>query len=238
MPQAFILGGTKGLGLALAWESHVRGITPVITGRAVFGDAAKKFPHGSESFYIDLSDKESLRHSLASVGYYASGAPYFFWVAGLGQEKPFVETTSKERGLLMNTHILGPWEVLQTYLKERGSNPSHIVVIASTSSWRLRNRETVYCTVKSGKAAFARNLANEISLPSMVTLINPGGIRTPNFWGEKRDISGYMTPETVARIIWDEATSQKNKFKEVNIMRTNDGQPVVSYGPRTPEIAE
>ena len=97
----------------------------------------------------------------------------------------------------------------------------------------------MYCALKAAKAAFTRNFARELvrDLPgSKVTLINPGGLKTPNFWKNSgQDISKFMDPNEVAKIIWNEIERQEEPFKEVNILRKSDGGHNISYGPRIPE---
>lgn len=102
----------------------------------------------------------------------------------------------------------------------------------------MRENETLYCALKAAKAAFTRNFARELvrDLPgSKVTLVNPGGIKTDFFEGTNTDTSNFMRPSVVAKIIWDEIGIQEGPFKEIQIMRNDDGSPNVSYGSRASE---
>jgi NAD(P)-dependent dehydrogenase (short-subunit alcohol dehydrogenase family) len=162
--------------------------------------------------------------------------PYFFWVAGIHLKKPLLKATLPEMNRMIDVHFRTPMELIKGFHATRQS-PYHLVVIASTSSWRLREHETIYCALKAAKAAFARNFARELAedLPgSKVTLVNPGGLATPNFWGGQ-DVSKFMDPSVVAGIIWDKVQSQKKLYRELQIMRRDDGTPRITYGPRTPE---
>ena len=143
---------------------------------------------------------------------------------------------------MIATHFSGPVRVLQLLhlgLHYTLKHPYHLITIASTSSWKIRENETLYCALKAAKAAFTRNFARELvrDLPgSKITLVNPGGIKTGLFKGTDQDISNFMDPDLIARIIWNDVIGQTVPFQEVQIMRNDDGSPIVSYGPRVPEM--
>lgn len=241
MPKtALIIGGTKGLGLSLAWEAYNREIFLIIAGRSVY---SKKVviasPPVADRLELDLTDPESVQR-VAHLQ--PRPLDYVFWVAGNFSRQHFSEMATERIDKMIDTHLRGPLRSLQ--LLHIGlacilKKPYHLVTIASTSSWRIRENESLYCALKAAKAAFTRNFAKELvrDLPgSKVTLVNPGGIKTGLFEGTGQDISNFMEPDVVARIIWDEVEKQQSPFKEVQIMRNDDGSPNVSYGPRMPEL--
>lgn len=245
MAHSFILGGTKGLGLAIARESYRRGLEPIIAGRSVTGGlvtgiAADELPPKHIGLRVDLSRPSPWPFVpvLATLD-----IDYFFWVAGIALTKPFVSTSDEELTAMVNTHLASPVRFIRDFYRARiqDGHPCHLVTVASTSSWRLREDEAVYCAVKAAKAAFTRNFSRELArdLPgSRTILVNPGGIRTPNFWrDDPRDISKFMDPDAVAGIIWDELRGPGSPtFREMQIIRQDDGSPRVEYGPRTPEM--
>ncbi|MBI3274357.1 MAG: SDR family oxidoreductase, partial [Candidatus Colwellbacteria bacterium] len=198
-----------------------------------------KFPPGSRYFLLDLADPESVeqisRRRIEPVD-------YLFWVSGKLSRVPLDQMVSDEVDEMIGINLSGPVRAIQLihfdqhYLVKK---PYHLVTIASTSSWRMRNNETLYCALKAAKAAFTRNFARELvrDLPgSKATLVNPGGIKTGLFQDVDQDTTNFMDPDEVARIIWNEVERQKEQFKEVQVMRTEDGRPDVSYGPRLPEL--
>lgn len=241
LKTALIIGGTRGLGFSLAWESHNRQIKPIITGRSVDQKSIRSFPPSSysDSFKLDLSDPKSVEELARRR---PEPLDYIFWVAGNFSRKPLDKTPPGKIDSMITTHLSGPVRALQLIhlvLHYTLKRPYHLVTIASTSSWRIREDETLYCALKAAKAAFTRNFARELvrDLPgSKVTLVNPGGIKTGLFEGTGQDISNFMDSDVVARLIWSEVEHQKEPFKEVQIMRNDDGSPTVSYGPRMPEL--
>ena len=237
---ALILGGTKGLGLSLSWEAHNRQVRPIIAGRSTGDTVNETFPPSYDFLRLDLSDPESVEQQFArrSVG----PVDYVFWVAGNFHRQALDKMPPEWIESMVGTHLSGPvraLELIHFQLHYSLKHPYHLVTIASTSYWRIRDNESLYCALKAAKAAFTRNLALELGrdLPgSKTTLINPGGMRTALFDGTGQDVSKFMDPDDVAKIIWDEVESQQSLFKEVQIMRDSNGDPSVSYGPRTPEL--
>lgn len=234
---ALILGGTKGLGLSLAWEAYERGIRPIIAGRSAMVNDV--FPPGAKWMVLDLTDKESVE----TIGRCRiEPLDFIFWVAGVLKRRPLDKMSPESLNSMIATHLTGPVRALQLLhlgLHYVLKHPYHLVAIASTSSWRIRENETLYCALKAAKAAFTRNFARELvrDLPgSKTTSINPGGIKTKLFEGTGQDISNFMESDVVAGIIWDEIQNQQDPFKELQIMRNEDGSPNVSYGPRMPEL--
>lgn len=224
--RALILGGTKGLGLglALAEECRKRGIVPIIAGRSASADIK-----------IDLTDESPFGELKALLE--KGAVEYLFWVAGIFYRGPFAEMSAGNIDAMIATHLSGPLRVLQLFHSSQ-KRPYHLIVIASISSWRLRDNETLYCALKAAKASFARNFAKELLRErpgSRVTLVNPGGIKTPFWRGTSQDTSGFMEPSVVASLILKEIQNQQDSFKEIQIIRGEGGSPILEKGSRMPE---
>lgn len=235
---ALILGGTKGLGLSLAWEADRRQIKPIITGRSA-GDKKVKaiLPSDSVGIYVDFrlnADITLKPQALADLD-------YVFWVAGVLKEKPLKDFTYKEIMEMTEIHYTGPIEFLRNLTRNQFNRKKsfHLITISSTSSWRIRDNQAIYCSLQAAKSAFTTNFSRELArdLPGSKTmLVHPGGMKTDLFKGTNTDTFNFMDTDVVAKIIWDEVESQRSSFKELQIMRNDDGSPNVSYGPRTPEL--
>ncbi len=237
MKRSLILGGSKGLGLALADELAVYGFPPLIIARTD--------PHTDHTWlYGDLTIP-ILWEGIAPV---LSEVQYVFWVAGAFLRKPLTDCTQDELRNMTSVHLSGAIDAitgihrLMKLARPLGAEPGrpyHLVTICSTSSWRIRDNETIYCALKAAKAHFTRNFARELvrDLPgSKVTLVHPGGMKTENFWRDTaQDITGFMDPRIVALEIMERAYSQKKVYDEYSIMRNDDGTPNVKEGIPTPE---
>jgi len=232
---ALIIGGTKGLGLSLAWEAQRREIWPMITGRSVH-KSASKFPPNCGWKTLDLTNWLSVEDFFEFYNCY----DYVVWNAGELIEKPFKDFTLKELLQMTLLHYVGPIEFLRNLItwQREYEKSFHLITISSTSSWRIRDNQAVYCSLQAAKSAFTSNLSRELArdLPgSKTTLFHPGGMKTRLFKGTKTDTSNFMDTDEVAKIIWNEVENQRTPFHEVQIMRNDDGSPNVSYGPRMPE---
>ncbi len=162
---------------------------------------------------------------------------HVFWVAGIHRKQQFMSATNEDVDLMTRTHFTGPVNILRECFRRAWRGPINLVTIASTSSYRVRDNETLYCALKAAKAHFTRNFARELArdLPGSKTLlVNPGGMNTDLLKGTA-DVSNFMDPAVVAKLIWDRIASQTLPFEEMNILRQDDGSPKVILGPQTPE---
>jgi len=165
---------------------------------------------------------------------------HLFWVAGIFLKKPFAACLPEETEAMVRTHLLGPLEFLRHFHRGRlrSGAPYHLVVVASTSSYRMREHESVYCMVKAGKAHFTRQFSRELAkdLPGSKTLlVNPGGMKTDFLADAGINTSMMMDPFAVSKVIWDSVDDQIEAFSELNILRSDKGEPLCSYGPKPPE---
>lgn len=236
MNHSLILGGTSGLGFEIAKQSLIRGITPVVTGHSV--KRSEPFTGFGKGIYLNFLDLPNVAHDL---GLAYKAAPHFdhvFWVAGVFKRQPFSEMKPEDIDAMTKVHLLGPLRALQTIMVAQ-KKPFHLTVIASNSSWRLREDESIYCMTKSAQATFTRQFAVELLRDrpgSKVTLVNPGGMATA-FWNKTgQDTSDYMSPGAVAMLVWNNLQSQIGNFRELQILRREDGMLSVEPGPRLPEI--
>ncbi len=226
--KAVILGGSKGLGLELAKETIARNIQPIVLGRS-----APNIPdyHHDVSYKVNLADSTSVGGCAARVGaWWDEDTLYFVWNAGVLEVAP-VDKINDPRGLIRTNldsavRIIESLVAFAKFLKR----PIHLVTISSTSSWKARKYQAHYCLTKAGQAAFSRALALELrdDLPwSRVTLVKPAGMKTKLFDEvEGTDITEFMDPQDVARVVWDEVLNQRNFFKEFQVDR-KDGKPII-----------
>ncbi len=235
MNSSLILGGTKGLGRALAAKSLQRGFPTTVVGRST-ADAAKEADLAAASLrQADLSDPTAFRDVLREGDRFT----HVFLVAGNFLRRPLVETSYDTHLQMANLHLLAPIELLKAFHRSRlaakplaatPGQPYHLVVISSTSSYRIRENEEMYCALQAAKAHFTRNWAGRMTrdLPgSKVTLVLPGGMKTGLFDGTGQDTSGYMDPLTVADIIWDRVLQQQERFRTI-VMERRGSEPDVS----------
>lgn len=228
-----VIGGTRGLGASLVRCTSQRGLRTVVYGRSVGVDHS-----GLQRRVLDLSDHNSVAACDVTLG----RPTLVFWVAGAFLKSPLTRTSDADIDGLTALLLTGPVKLLRRIL-EQDSGPIHLVTIASSSSWRRRENETLYCALKAAQAQFTRALVPELveaHPANRVTLIQPGGLAVPDFHtGLQIDYGAMMDPDVVADIIVNHALAQEAPFDELQILRDRtpgrEGIPLVTVGPRVPE---
>lgn len=227
MKKAIILTAAHGIGFKIAdLSSHfnINSMIKVINVPGV-GEVSGALPNHEYNNFTESFD-------------------YLIWSTGVFLQKPLVDTTDYEIDTLIDVHYKMPLKALRD-LHTIQTKPYHLIVIASCSSWRLRNNEAIYCGLSAAKATFTRNFANDLTsqLPgSKVTLINPGGLRTPFFYEEESiDNAGYLDQEHLAQFILESATTQEVSYQEVQYLRnksqtSTSKDPIIEYKTKSPEI--
>jgi len=232
---AAVIGGTRGLGYQLALRGRKANLPTVVYGRSVAS------PPPSDHFEMRILDLCDLR-SVRSANIELPRPAYVFWVAGAWLKKALVQTDEDDLRALTQLLFTGPVLFLRRLLAA-ANGPVHLITIASSSSWKRREYEALYCGLKAAQAAFTRNLVPELIAAdpaSKVTLINPGGLAVPDFHTDLEiDLGTMMDPGEVADIIWRLTREQHEPFTEVQILRSQElgqeGVPVISLGSRAPE---
>jgi len=231
--EAWILGGSSGLGLRLALEATRRNIVPVVFGRNV----------NDQKRLVDLSDRESVLALCRSIRNLQEQelrrVLYFVWNASVFEERPL--WNMDDLGAMVAINILNPTTIVQALVeaKEKIGSPFHLVTIASRAAWKAWPDQAVYCGSKAFQAQFSRALARELERDlkgSRVTIVMPGGIKTNIFNRTSIDPSRFMDPEVVAEMIWHEVLEQQRVCDWFNVLQ-QDGQPTVSRDNFVPELA-
>ena len=250
MKRALVVGGTRGLGASLVIKLLEKWNVVLATGRSESVEAARDNPRfsGAELATIDLSNPVLASTIMLNLAEMHGPFDYVFWNAGIWLHKYLMVCSNDEIIDMINVHNLSMVLSLRefhsfTKLQPKTrtfpfGHPYHLVVISSTSAYRLRQDEDVYCMVQAGKSAFTRNFGKRIieDLPgSAVTLVQPAGMDT-GFFSGKRDTSMYMDPDRVADIILTRMGVGITKpWDDYRIERDDRGNPIVKEDPALPE---
>lgn len=210
--NCLVIGGTSGLGLALAkklagtYDMH-------ITGR--------KSPDEKEMVFhaLDLSNAKNSLPAIDALVHELPQIDLLIYAAGFFQEGTITDLTTDQIDTMLSVGLTNAIYLTRQLLQEQGELPEFIA-ITSTSQWTPRLYEPVYTAVKAGLGAYA----NSLSLDPRVkkTLVaGPAGMAT-NFWkdaGENaHDTSQMLDPDWVAdRII--ELTHENYSYKFARILR-------------------
>lgn len=237
--RAFILGGTSGLGAELAKLALGEGMNVKIAGRTACTCALAMDTDPAIATRLELSPCDFAKGEYGTAAEHRSGYDLLIWCMGSRGKKPFIDMTAEDVGRLVALN-LAPLALLpELFRNQRDHNrPLQVIVIGSTTSWKVRSDEAVYGGVNAAKGQFTRNLGVELprDLPgSRVLLINPAGMKTPFWDGSDTDTSNFLEPSEVARSIWTLASGQLRRFCEFRVLREPNGTLYTEYGPSLPE---
>ena len=207
--NTLIIGGSSGLGLALAKEFADAGDKVIVTGRkdpAVDFAEFKKFdlsqadlPAKIKAFVQDLPDIERLVYA---AGYYQEGT-----LTDLTDEQIEEMLNVGGRGLIY----------FAKYLLAKQGKLSELITITSTSQWTPRKLEPIYNFVKAGGGHLSNGLAEDGRI-AKVLVAGPAGMKTAFWDGIKRDdLDTMLDKEWVAQQIL-QAQQDDYKYKMIRIL--------------------
>jgi len=182
---AVVIGGTSGIGLALARGLAQAGANVVPTGRRmdlVQSAAGEITAHGVRSLAVtcDVTDVESIKSLLQSACREFGKVEILVNCAGRTKRTPTLELSEKEWNEIMETNLTGTLRACQVFGKHMVENRyGRIINIASLSSFVGLYEVAAYGASKSGVASLTRSLAVEWAAHGVcVNALVPGVLRT------------------------------------------------------------
>jgi NAD(P)-dependent dehydrogenase (short-subunit alcohol dehydrogenase family) len=183
---AVVLGGTSGLGRAIAMGLAEAGADVVATSRRtdVVEEAAKAIEaKGRRSLRVtsDVTDRSSLEKLRAAVLEAFGRVDILLNAAGRTKRTPTLELPEDEWAAILDTNLTGALRASQVFARpmlEKGSGS--IIHIASLASFVGLMEVAAYTASKAGVAGLVRALAVEWAPKGVrVNGIAPGVFRTP-----------------------------------------------------------
>lgn len=182
---AVVVGGTSGIGLALARGLAAAGADVVPSARRaeqVEAAAALVEAEGRRSLRVtsDVGRRETLEALLAAVLAAFGRVDVLVNCAGITRRRPTLEVGEDEWAAILDTNLSGTLRACQVFgrhMLERGAG--RIVNIASLSSFVGLHEVAAYVASKAGVAGLTRALAVEWGARGvLVNAIAPGVFRT------------------------------------------------------------
>ena len=179
--HAIIVGGTSGIGRAVAERLSARGESVVITGRDAERAAAvaAEIGGGVRALALDLGRPEEIESGLADVERVDE-----LVIAAIERDENTVRDYDVERAMRLATmKLVGYTEVVHV-LAPRLANDASIVLFGGLAKERPYPGSTTVTTVNGAVSAMVRTLALELA-PVRVNAIHPGVVGDSPAWSGK-----------------------------------------------------
>ena len=184
--EAWVVGGTSGIGEAITEELMGRGIQPLVISNDV--RAGQEMSQQGRTFeFLDLSvgGFEVAQETHRLLLQY--GLPtYLFMSAGRTQEQSAVDTSIEDWSTLANVNLLSVIQmcnvVAQTWMNDQECEAwrRHVVILGSVNAMRPLSSQGAYSVMKAGLHAYAKCLSNDVASGKIrVNVVAPGAIWTP-----------------------------------------------------------
>jgi len=197
--RILLVGGTSGLGLAVAQAVAERGATPIVASRnrASVDRALSALPERAEGTTVDLADSDSTARLVEQAGpidhlVYTAGEPL--------QLTMLPDLTSNTARSFWETRYLGALGVVRAVtvagaVREGGS----IVLTGGNAGQRPGPGWSLGASMCGALEALTRQLALELA-PVRVNLVAPGVTRSPLWAGMSRDALRAMYDRLAATL--------------------------------------
>ena len=169
-----ITGGASGLGAAVAGAVADAGGTPVVLD-------LRPPPDGIAFRQVDLAHPRDAEAAVAGVVAEYGGLDAVVTAAGIDACGDILDVEPEAWDRVVAVNLLGTAAVVRAALPALEAARGRVVTVASTLGLRALPAATAYCASKFGVVGFTRALASELGDRVGVTLLLPGGMRTPFF---------------------------------------------------------
>lgn len=169
-----VIGGSSGIGAAVAKAAAERGAQVVVAGRRL----ASSTHDGLRSETVDVTDRASLQRLFETVGRF----DHLVYTSGPSvRAKTLIETDLDEAQDNFNVKLWGALRAIQLalpFLHEHGS----ITLTSGQLGRKLAPGQFIKTGINAATEALGKQLAKELA-PRRVNVISPGVIDTPAYAG-------------------------------------------------------
>ena len=208
---AFVTGGSRGIGLAIARALLQQGAAVAITGTsqdhldAAVGDLRRDGAERVLALRADVRRYDDVNGALSSAVAQFGGVDILINNAGVGVFRSVADTTVEEWHRVLDTNLSGVFYCCHAalpHLKKRGSG--WIINISSLASKNPFVNAAAYCASKSALNAFSEALMQEVRYDGIrVAYVLPGSVNT-GFGGLSNTKSEWaLMPGDVAEVVAD-----------------------------------
>ena len=207
---AFVTGGSKGIGLAIARALVADGVKVAITGRdAARLSAARPSieaagPGSVETLQADVRRHDEVEAAVAATVARFGGLDVVVNNAGIGLFAPVASMTRDAWLEVIETNLTGVFNVCHAALPHlRSRRGGFIINISSLAGKNPFVDGAAYCASKAGLNAFSEALMQEVRHDDIrVSYVMPGSVATGFSSGdETKGADWKITPDEVAEVV-------------------------------------
>ena len=209
---AFVTGGSRGIGLAIARALVLEGAQVAITGKSdAHLSAARPLieaegPASVETLKADVRRYEDVERALAAVVSRFGGLDIVINNAGVGIFANVADMSPEQWSEVIDTNLTGVFHVCHAaipHLRRRGGGT--IINISSLAGKNSFTTAAAYCASKAGLNAFSEALMQEVRYDNIrVSYVMPGSVATEFAGGDEAKGADWKTaPEDVADVVRD-----------------------------------
>lgn len=169
-----VIGGSSGIGAAVAKAASARGAQVVLAGRRL----TSSIDNGVRSEPVDVTDSISLQRLFETVGRF----DHLVYTSGPSvQAKPLIDTDMTEAQDNYNVKLWGALRAIQQalpFMAEHGS----ISLTSGQLGRKVASGQFIKTGINAATEALGKQLAKELA-PRRVNVISPGVIDTPAYAG-------------------------------------------------------
>ena len=207
---AFVTGGSKGIGLAIARALVADGVKVAITGRdAARLSAARPSieaagPGSVETLQADVRRYDEVQAAIAATVARFGGLDVLVNNAGIGIFAPVASMTREEWLEVIDTNLTGVFNACHAALPHlRNRRGGFIINISSLAGKNPFVDGAAYCASKAGLNAFSEALMQEVRYDDIrVSYVMPGSVATGFSSGdESKGADWKIAPEEVAEAV-------------------------------------
>lgn len=174
--NAFITGGTAGIGLAVARDFVSAGANVTISGRREGTGIAKEI--GARFRQLDVRDEQDFLKTFEAIEEYAGLLDVLVLNAGIVHENSIKDLSAKSAKDVLDVNVNGVFYGLK-YGQQFMRDGSSIILTSSNAAVLGSPDSSIYSASKAAVSSLARSAAIELgSRRIRVNAICPGGTRT------------------------------------------------------------
>ncbi len=210
--SAYITGGTKGIGFAVAESLMTEGTNAIITSRSQQAATAaaaelnaKGLPGKALGLEADVRDMESQRKAIAQ-GVEAFGkVDVVVANAGIGHFAPIQDLTAEQWQETIDINLTGVFNSVKAGLDQLIANKGYLLTIASLAGTNFFAKGSAYNASKFGLVGFTQAVMMDVRSQGVkVSTIMPGSVAT-HFNGRtpSEQDAWKIQPEDIGQMVVD-----------------------------------